>query len=133
MPILSKSEIRRPLVQCVREMHVPVPLERLAAVRHFYTRLVGLRPWPAECQIPGGWGAGDPRCGVYFQFRHEPTVDPVRRRLTLVVDSLDGLESRLRGAEWPFERVRGLGVTDRCVLANDPVGHRVELRQMQWL
>jgi hypothetical protein len=55
----------------------------------------------------------------------------VRRRLTLVVDSLDRLESRLHSAEWPFERVRGLGVTDRSVLVNDPIGHRVELRQRQ--
>ena len=131
MPILSKSEIRRPLVQCVREVRVPVPLEQLAAVRHFYTRLVGLRPWPPGSQIPGGWGVGDPQCGVYFQFRHEPAVDPVRRRLTLVVDSLDQLENRLYDAAWPFERARGLGVTDRCVLVTDPIGHRVELRQRQ--
>ena len=80
MPILTKSESRRPHVQCVREMRVGVPRERLGEIVYFYTHLVGLRPWPQNWQIPGGWGAGDPPRGVYVQFRHSPLVDPMRRR-----------------------------------------------------
>lgn len=133
MPILTKSESQRPHVQCVREVRVGVPSERLPEVVHFYSRLVGLRPWPQAWQIPGGWGAGDPPRGVYFQFRHGAFVDPLRRRLTLVVASLDELEERLSGEEWPYRRHHSLVWSDQCIVLNDPVGHRVEIRQLQLL
>jgi hypothetical protein len=133
MPILTKSESQRPQVHCVREVRVGIPHERLAEVMYFYTRLLGLRPWPSTCQIPGGWGAGEPQRGALFQFRHQVTADPMRRRLSLVVASLDQLEQRLSQEEWPYKRLHGLAWSDQCVVVNDPVGHRVEIRQLQLL
>jgi hypothetical protein len=133
MPILTRSESRRPDVQCVREVRVGIPRERLREVVYFYTRLVGLRPWPEAWQIPGGWGAGDPQRGVYFQFRHAALVDPMQRRFGLVVSSLDRLEKRLGTEEWPYERRHGLAWSDQYVVLNDPVGHRIEIRQLQSL
>ncbi|MCP5109641.1 MAG: hypothetical protein GY953_02275 [bacterium] len=55
----------------------------------------------------------------------------MRRRLVLIVHSLNGVERRLGEQDWPYERRRGLGVTDECILLSDPVGHRLELRQLQ--
>lgn len=118
-------------VQCVAEVRMPVPYERREALTRFYAELLGLVSWPAPEQIPGGLGFGDPRCGLYLQYRHDPIVDPMRRRLTLIVTSLDALVERLEESEWPFQRFRGLSFTDQWILVNDPAGHLIELRQSQ--
>ena len=133
MPILEKGKSPPSLVQCVREVRVGVPLERLDALQRFYTVTLGLDPWPAERQIPGGWGVGDPQCGLFLEFRHDPQVDPVRRRFTLLVGSLSVLEARLAEQQWPCERIRGFGFYDQYLLLHDPAGHLVEVRQTQAL
>ena len=83
------------------------------------------------CQIPGGWGLGSPQAGLFLQFRHDPEVDPVRRRFTLLVDCLTALEERLQEEEWPYQRIHGFGWTDQYLLAHDPAGHLIEIRQSQ--
>lgn len=115
----------------MRELCIGVPFDRLGEVIGFYTEVLGLRPWPRARQIPGGWGAGDARRGVYFQFRHDPVVDPMRRRCVLSVTSLEELGQRLSECPWPFVRRRGLGPYDESILTNDPTGHRLEVRQFQ--
>ena len=120
-----------PELHCVSELRVEVPLERRAELEHFYGELLGLVPWPAEYQIPGGVGFGDPRRGLYLQYRHDPLVDLMRRRFTLVVMSLDVLAKRLAEHSWPFQRYRGLGFTDQWLLVSDPVGHLIEVRSSQ--
>jgi hypothetical protein len=133
MPILEKSKPSPATALCVREVRVGVHAERRDALARFYVETIGLAPWPAELQIPGGWGLGSPQAGLFLQFRHDPEVDPVRRRLTLIVDCLTTLEERLREEQWPYERVRGFGWTDQCLLVHDPTGHLVEVRQSQRL
>ncbi|MGD8451714.1 MAG: hypothetical protein PVJ57_07840 [Phycisphaerae bacterium] len=118
-------------VHCVTEVRVPVPHEQREALTHFYAELLSLAPWPAAEQIPGGIGFGDPRCGLYLQYRHDPVIDPMRRRLTLTVTSLDTAARRLEEREWPFARYRGFSFTDQWILVNDPAGHLIELRQLQ--
>lgn len=132
MAILEPSEAAPPRVQCIREVRIDVWYEKAAAVREFYEQVLGMMPWPEPRQIPGGWGVGDPNCGLYFQFRHDPPVaDPLRRRFSLVTDSLDLLEKRLVEREIAHSRVRGFGVTDQAIWLNDPSGYRVEIRQSQ--
>lgn len=131
MPILVKGESRPAEVLCVREVRVGIPRELLGQLQQFYTRVLGLVPWPARLQIPGGWGAGNPQCGLHLQFRHDPEVDPVRRRFTLTVDDLAALEERLIDRQWPYERVRGFGFCDQYLLLHDPAGHLIEVRQTQ--
>lgn len=131
MPILTQGKSQPTGVLCVREVRVGVPGERLDEIRHFYTLLLGLAPWPAYLQMPGGWGVGNPRHGLYLQFRHDPEVDPMRRRFTLRADSLAALEERLLNWQWPYERVRGFGWSDQYILLQDPAGHLIEVRQTQ--
>jgi len=95
MPILVRGEPRPTEVSCVREIRVGIARELLDEIQRFYTLVLRLAPWPEKCQIPGGWGVGDPQRGLYLEFRHDPAVDPVRRRFTLRVDSLVELEQRL--------------------------------------
>jgi hypothetical protein len=131
MPILVKGEARAGEILCVREVRVGIPRERLDEVQRFYTLALGLKAWPDELQIPGGWGVGSPQCGLYLEFRHDPEIDPMRRRFTLMVGSLAALEQRLLRREWPYERAHGFGWSDRYIVFQDPVGHLVEARQTQ--
>ncbi|MBU0637470.1 MAG: hypothetical protein KKB50_01290 [Planctomycetes bacterium] len=131
MPILVKSEQPPAAVECVREVRVGIPFERRREVWDFYARVLRLRPWSPRHQIPGGWGAGDPRRGIYFQYQHDPHVEPLRRRVVLTVASLSWVEQRLTEEGWPYLRQSGLGYSDQCILVSDPVGHRIELRQSQ--
>jgi hypothetical protein len=131
VPILTKSAARPSEVLCVCEVRVGIPRERLDDIRRFYMETLRLPPWPDERQIPGGWGAGNPRRGLFLEFQHDPVVDPLRRRFTLVVDDLAALEERLAEQEWACQRIRGFGWSDQCVLMHDPAGHLIEVRQTQ--
>jgi catechol 2,3-dioxygenase-like lactoylglutathione lyase family enzyme len=129
MPILTRAKPRPATVLCVREVRAGIPSEVLEEIRRFYTSVLGLEPWPPESQFPGGWGVGNPHCGLYLQFQHDPVVHPVRRRFTLTVDALAALEERLSQLEWPHERIRGFGWSDQYLLLHDPAGHLIEVRQ----
>ena len=133
MPILEKSRTLPSSVHCVREVRVEVPREKLAELRRFYHEVLELLPWPETQQVPGGWGVGPPICGLYLEFRHDPRIDPLRRRFTLVTASLNVIERRLVEHEWPVQRLRGFGIGDPCLLVHDPAGHLIELRQVQAL
>ena len=117
-----------PEVHCVREVRLEIPQELLPEVQEFYTDLLGLRPWPAAEQIPGGCGLGNPARGLYLQFRHDPHVDPVRRRLTLLVPDLPQIIARLNERGWPFEHYHGFGAAEEWLVLADPVGHLIEVR-----
>ncbi len=131
MPILVKGKSPPTVVLCVREIRVGIPRERLGQLERFYTAILGLIPWPKRCQIPGGWGLGNPQTGLLLQFRHDPVIDPLRRRFTLMVDGLAMFEQRLRDEQWPYQRVHGFGWTDQYLLLHDPAGHLIEVRQSQ--
>ena len=134
MEQIAASHAEMPSVLCVREVRVEVAYERLAEVQRFYTDLLGLRPWPDSQQIPGGWGAGHLQRGLYLQYRHDPTVDPLRHRFTLVVPALKAIIERLEEHDWPFLHYRGLSGIDQWLLITDPVGHLIEVRQShRWL
>lgn len=129
MKLLDDTRVSQSTVHAVHELRVGIPLERRSQVRDFYTRVIGLPEWPAECRIPGGWCAGRPRRGIYFVYRHDAEVDAVRRRFTILVPSLDETEEKLREMECGFQRLRGLGYCEQRILVSDPAGHLIELRQ----
>lgn len=133
MAILERSPAKRPRVLCVREVRVTVPEWRRSELEHFYTQVCGLAAWPVEFQVPGGWGAGDPRRGVYFQFRHDVAVDPMRRRLVMQVENLEAAQAALEQWGWPHLRLRGFVGGDDCIQLVDPAGCRVEMRQLRHL
>ena len=131
MPIFTRSKPAPAHVSCVRETVVGAPLEMLNELRSFYVNVLGLKPWDESRQFPGAWGVGDQRCGLLLEFRHDPQVDTMKRRFTVIVSGLPALEKRLLELEWPHQRIHGFGFTDQCILVRDPIGHLLEVRQSQ--
>jgi len=128
MPILERPSESPPALHAIREVRVGMPRERAADYCRFYLDLLGLRAWPRVRQFPGGWGVGPLRRGLFFEHRHDPSIDPSRRRFLLVTSHLEGIQQRLAEAGWLFERLRGF-FGDDCILMADPGGHRIEIRQ----
>ena len=64
-----------------------------------------------------------------IEFVEKPQVDPVARRLTLILPSLEVAEVLLAERGWSYERLSGISYTDRRLAAFDPAGNRVELKQ----
>lgn len=116
-------------VHALREVRLPAPHERVAAAAEFYSDVLELERWPADRQLPGGLGLGDPRQGVFLQFRHAPRDDAMRPRCTLLVRDLDEVVRRLEDRGAVYERLHGLCVSDDCILVLDPAGNRVVIRQ----
>lgn len=123
----------RSAVETVREVRVDVCFDRRREVAEFYVQTLGLRPWPSDRQLPGGFGLGDPQRGVMLQFRHDPAIDHLRRRTTISVDCLDALASRLHELAWPFRRQRSLCGSGDAIEVADPLGHRLTIRAQRAL
>jgi hypothetical protein len=125
---IAEKPAELPEILCVEEVRLGIPQELLPQVREFYTDLIGLPPWPRSEQIPGGWGVGNPARGLYLQYRHDPHVDPIRRRFTVLVADLPEIIARLTEREWAFEHYRSFGGIDEWLILADPVGHLIEIR-----
>ncbi len=71
------------------------------------------------------------RLELRVQLVEETKVDPVRRRFTVNVPSLNEAMELLSEREVSFVRLSGFTYTDRRIGTNDPAGNRVELKQ-EW-
>ena len=102
-----------------------------------YAEMVGLarmESWPAgEGDDPEGFG---PRLRfrsgnieLRYHLRPDPETESVACRLTVAVPSLAFLESVLQERSWEYQRIRGLGHTDRRLSMLDPAGNRIEIKQ----
>jgi hypothetical protein len=60
-----------------------------------------------------------------------PAIDPVRRRLTLLVPSVREAVEKLDEIGLTWVPISGFSFTDRRIATFDPAGHRVELKQ-EW-
>lgn len=129
MSVFEQVESTPTVVQCVAEVRLGMPAHAVGPTIRFYTEWLGLRPWADPRIVPGCYGLGHYRRGLLLEMRHDPEVDEVRRRMTLVVASLETIERRLAEAQWPFEHIQGIGPSDDRLVLQDPAGHRIEVRQ----
>ena len=128
MKPIAERPTELPEIICVEEVRVEIPADLLPELQEFYTGLLGLPPWPDSEQIPGGWGLGNPARGLYLQYRHDPHIDPVRRRFTVLVANFHEIIARLTERGSVFEQYRGFGGLDEWLLLADPAGHLIEVR-----
>lgn len=120
-------------LHAVREVRVGIPSEWADRVTAFYCDVLRLPPWPVYAALPGGIGFGHPRRGLFCEFVHRPFVDDQRARFTIVVSSLENFVKHLDECGIPYETQHGLFLCDDCVWVQDPVGHRILVRQLQSL
>lgn len=59
----------------------------------------------------------------------DAVVDPIPTRMTLRVRSLTDVAALLDDNAIEYTRFSGMGYTDRAIVALDPAGYRVEIRQ----
>lgn len=97
----------------------------------FWREVFELLPWPLDRNPPGAVGIGPTRRGLLLTLAHDPRPDPRRRRIVLVVDSLEVLAQRLASGAMSFERTRGVFATDDAIVVLDPTGNRIEIRQFR--
>ena len=116
-------------LEAVREVRVESAPERQAESLRFYGDVLGLTRWPARLEPPGCVGFGPVRRGLVLEMRHDPAVDPNKRRLSLTVASLDLFARQLELAGATFERTIGFWPSESAIVVSDPVGHRIEVRE----
>lgn len=59
----------------------------------------------------------------------QPAVNPVPRRLTVEVPSLEQAAAILDERKYAYDWLQGLSFTDRAIVLLDPAEHRVMLRR----
>lgn len=87
---------------------------------------------------PRPWAGPDGTSGLRFASegielwvweREVPRIESIQPRIRIAVDKLADVEAALEERHIEFERVSGLGVTDRRLSLLDPGGNRVEFKQ----
>ncbi|MFN0137101.1 MAG: hypothetical protein ACKVS9_13405 [Phycisphaerae bacterium] len=116
-------------VEAVREVRIEIAPERVHEMLRFYETVLGLTRWPERLEPPGCVGIGSTRGGIVFVMRHDPEVDPNRRRLTATVASLEQMGKYLEQQAIAYERSRGFWYADNSIAVFDPLGYRIEIRE----
>lgn len=115
------------IVEAVREVRLCVASEWVEESLRFYRDLLCLPSQPPD--RVGSLRLGDCKGSLILELRHDPSVDPVRRRLSVRITSLAWLRAQLDEKNIPYEFRQGaLGLAD-VVLLHDPLGHLIEVRE----
>jgi extradiol dioxygenase family protein len=126
---------RNPLIHAIGDVRLESPPGREEPLRRFYGELIGLR----EVRRPLDDGAADRVCfaahrrAVEIRLAHDAVPSPMRRRVVIQVDSLEHTAERMRRAGFACWVYPGLGIGQRRLIALDPGGNRVELKQSIYL
>ena len=128
------APIASPRVHAVDHLHVEVPLGREAAIAAFYGDLLGLKRL-ADLDQDGIRSIvfGNERLALRFVACERPRIVPRRRRMTLMLDSLDEVHERLIAQKRRVWTLSGLSLSERSLLTVDPFDQIIELRQSQRL
>lgn len=121
-----------PRIAAVDRVCVEAPPGSIDELRVFYSEMLGLR-FETDAAGGGHISANDFMYTLHFRTVDRPAIDPCRRRLSVLVASLDELMERLSENDRPFQLERGLSLSDRRLLVHDPAGHLVEVRACQML
>lgn len=118
-----------PHIHAVGDVTMECPPGREDGLRRFYGEIIGLREIP-DGEASGGLAFMAHQRQVVVRFRPNAATSPMRRRLVVVVDSLEETGERLREIGVTWRRHFGMGVGDQRLIIIDPGGNRIELKQV---
>ena len=116
-------------IQAVEHVRIEAPPGSDDVLRWFYGEVGGLESVPAEDTDTARVRFKSVRLELQIYLVERPRVDPVGRRVTLFVRSLDDAAAKLDRRSVPYEQLSGLMFADRRLSTRDPAGNRVELKQ----
>lgn len=116
-------------IQAIDNVCMEGPVSRVEDLRWFYTTIGALREAPADGKCDSTLRFRSARIELSVRLVGAPQVEPIRRRVTLAVPSLDAAMSALDERGMTYVEEHGLSFTDRRVVVQDPAGHRIELKR----
>jgi len=117
-------------IHAVEHIHLEAPLGLDDDLIWFYTEVGCMEHVARGAGVEGDLRFKSSLIEVKFHVVDAPKIDAVARRLTLIVPSLRDTEELLEEHRIAFTTQRGLEFTDQRLVLNDPVGYRLELRQL---
>jgi len=118
-------------IHAVDHVHLEAPPGIEEALKWFYGELGTLDEVPWDGAPETGLCFKSARIELRIRITNRPTIDEVKRRVTLLVPSLSVAKEQLSERAVGFIEVTGMVGTDRRVQTLDPAGNRVELKQ-EW-
>lgn len=85
-------------------------------------------PWTAQDDT-AGLRFGSEGIELWIREREAPRIEAIKPRIRIAVDKLADVEAALEERHIEFDRVSGIGITDRRVSLLDPAGNRLEFKQ----
>ena len=116
-------------ILAVEHVRIEARLGSEDALRWFYGEVGGLESAPAEDTDTMRLCFKSVRLELQIDLVEQTRVDPVGRRVTLFVQSLDDAAAKLDQRSVPYKRLSGMMFADRRLGTRDPAGNRVELKQ----
>jgi hypothetical protein len=116
-------------IRAVEHVRIEAPPGSDDALRWFYGEVGGLELVPAAAPDTTRLRFKSVRLELQIDLDDQTRVDPVGRRVTLFVQSLDDAAAKLDQRSVPYKRMSGLMFADRRIGTRDPAGNRVELKQ----
>ncbi len=126
-----RGTMKRSRLQAIEHIHVEAPAEAEERMIWFYTEVGGLDQHEPEPAADAQLCFKSARLLLFLRFVEDPHVDPVARRLTLRVPSLEEAAELLDEHKVAYQHVAGVSYTDQFLVVYDPAGHRIELRK-EW-
>lgn len=127
---LGLIEMKRSRIVAVEDVTIEVPNGLDAEILRFYVEIGRLDPVFSEgnSDLTGFRSA---MLELRLRRVENPAIDPVRRRLTLLVPSIRQAIEKLDESGESWVPISGFSFTDRRIATYDPAGHRIELKQ-EW-
>jgi catechol 2,3-dioxygenase-like lactoylglutathione lyase family enzyme len=119
-----------PNIHAIDDVRLEAPPHRERGLRVFYRDLIGLSELsepPEPCQVV--FHAHGRRVTIHVFA--DALASPMRRRLLIQVDSIEAMVRRMRRHGIHCRIWSGIGLGDRRLVALDPAGNRVELKEVR--
>lgn len=85
-------------------------------------------PWTPQDDTTG-LRFGSEGIELWIREREVPRIEAIKPRIRIAVDKLADVEAALEERHIEFDRVSGIGITDRRLSLLDPAGNRLEFKQ----